>query len=145
MFLPHKHAARAWPATLSLMSQSGAAPATAVSPPPLRLAPEVEEAHAKLVKALHGSILQAHLNAPPKQALCVEALLRLVQNCLAHPEEEKYRRVRATNESFRARVLAVKGGEDFLKAAVRCEKGACTLATPWLTSKHVCRAGGTRP
>jgi PUB domain len=86
---------------------------------PLRLAPHVEEAHSALVSALHGTILQSHVNAPPKQMACVEALGKMVHNVIDNPGEagEKYRRVRCTNEAFKTRVLAVKGGEEFLRAA----------------------------
>jgi len=89
-------------------------PPTAV---PSRLAPHVEEAHSALVSALHGTILQSHVNAPPKQMACVETLSKMVHNVIDNPGEEKYRRVRCTNEAFKTRVLAVKGGEEFLRAA----------------------------
>ena len=52
------------------------APPLAPSPPPL---PEVEEARARLVKALHGTLLQSHINAPRAQATAVDALLAMVQ------------------------------------------------------------------
>ena len=36
---------------------------------------------------------------------------------LREPAAEKFRRVRCGNEAFKARVLAAKGGEEFLRAA----------------------------
>lgn len=83
--------------------------------PPTRLSPEVEEAHAALVKCLHGTILKTEINVPAKQQSAVETLTTLVQNVLREPGNEKFRRVRATNETFKARLLSVKGGEEFLK------------------------------
>jgi len=104
---------------------------------PTRLAPEVEEAQcvraaarrgspdappadrlssALLVKTLHGTILNSVNNVPAKQQSAVETLTTLVQNMLREPQNDKFRRVRATNETFKARLLSVKGGEEFLKA-----------------------------
>jgi hypothetical protein len=77
----------------------------------------VEEAQAALVAALYGSILQSLVNPAPKQAACVEALTRIVKNVVEHPGEEKYRRLKTTNEAFKAKVLAAKGGEEYLLAA----------------------------
>jgi hypothetical protein len=88
---------------------------TPPAPLPTRLSPEVEEAHAKLVKALHGTILQAANNAPPKQQSAVDSLTTLIGNILREPGNEKFRRVRCTNETLKARLLGVKGGEDFLR------------------------------
>jgi hypothetical protein len=127
-----------------------ASPPAAVAASPL-LAPEAEEARPKLVKALHGTLLQTHINAPAKQQAAVDALLKMVQarsqrvmshaplrctadadscawltrvhalsshqNVLREPATEKFRRVRCGNEAFRSRVAAVKGGEEFLRAA----------------------------
>jgi hypothetical protein len=89
-------------ATLSPLALAGAATATP-PPPPLRLPPEVEEARAKLVKALHGTLLQTHINAPGKQAAAVDALLKMVQ--------------------ARSRTLAHACVSDSF-ADVRCEPGA---------------------
>ena len=82
-----------------------------------RLAPEVEDARARLVKALHGTLLQSHVNAPKLQAAAVDALLTMVQNVLRAPEEPKFRAVRAGNAAFKGRIAAARGGEDFLHAA----------------------------
>ena len=80
------------------------------------MAPEVEEAHGALVKALHGTLLQAHVNAPSLQRSAVDTLLTLVQNVLREPGNEKFRRLRATNELFKTRVLAAKGADEFLSS-----------------------------
>jgi hypothetical protein len=58
---------------------AGALAAGAASPPALRLAPEVEEARAKLVKALHGTLLMGHINLPARQQACIALLLKLIQ------------------------------------------------------------------
>jgi hypothetical protein len=39
------------------------------------------------------------------------------QNVLREPGNAKFRRVRCGNDAFKARVAAVRGGEDFLRAA----------------------------
>jgi len=78
---------------------------------------EVADGRAKLVAALHGTLLMTHVNAAGKQAVAVDTLLTLVQNVLKEPEAEKYRRVRCSNESIKAKLLACKGAEDFLRAA----------------------------
>ena len=77
----------------------------------------VEEAQAALVATLYGSILQSLVNPAPKQAACVELLTKVVKNVIDHPGEEKYRRLKTTNEAFKAKVQGCKGGEDFLLAA----------------------------
>lgn len=96
----------------------------------LRLSKELEEAHDALVKALHGTILLAKLNNPCAAKACMETLSTMVSNVLREPDNDKFRRVRCSNEAFRSRVLAVKGGEEFLKAAVRrpSPRARCALS-----------------
>ena len=47
----------------------------------------------------------------------VGTMLELVENCVEHPSEGKYRRVRLANERFRARVWLVPGCRDYLEAS----------------------------
>jgi hypothetical protein len=49
--------------------------APAGSPPALRR----EVARAKLVKALHGTLLMGHVNLPARQQACIALLLKLIQ------------------------------------------------------------------
>eukprot|EP00743_Colponemidia_sp_Colp-15_P001602 GILK01001749.1.p1 GENE.GILK01001749.1~~GILK01001749.1.p1 ORF type:complete len:455 (+),score=102.40 GILK01001749.1:70-1365(+) len=46
-----------------------------------------------------------------------------VKNVVDHPDEEKYRKIRVTNEAFQTRVGKVNGGIDFLKAVGFVEDG----------------------
>ena len=39
------------------------------------------------------------------------------QNVVREPGNAKFRRVRCGNDAFKARIAAVRGGEDFLRAA----------------------------
>ena len=96
---------------------ASALPQAVGQPTSAGLKKHVEEAQSALVTALYGSILQSLVNPAPKQAACVELLSRIVKNVQEHPGEEKYRRVKATNEAFKTRVSSCKGGEEFLLAA----------------------------
>ncbi|KAG8232571.1 hypothetical protein J437_LFUL012947 [Ladona fulva] len=48
---------------------------------------------------------------------CVEILCKYIENIVAHPEEEKYRKIRCSNRVYRDRVLPVQGADLLLQAA----------------------------
>jgi len=48
---------------------------------------------------------------------CVETIGKYLENIAAHPHEEKYRRIRASNKVLQDRVLSQRGAEEFLQAA----------------------------
>eukprot|EP00928_Gymnodinium_smaydae_P040976 TRINITY_DN2774_c2_g1_i1.p1 TRINITY_DN2774_c2_g1~~TRINITY_DN2774_c2_g1_i1.p1 ORF type:complete len:226 (-),score=75.57 TRINITY_DN2774_c2_g1_i1:71-682(-) len=52
-----------------------------------------------------------------RQETCFAKLLAILKNVEAHPDEPRYRRLKATGEAFRAKVLAVDGAETLLQAA----------------------------
>jgi len=48
---------------------------------------------------------------------CVETIGKYLDNISAHPHDEKYRRIRASNKVLQERVLSLRGAEEFLQAA----------------------------
>jgi len=44
-------------------------------------------------------------------------MLKYIENALAHPDDEKYRKIRRTNQVFVDKVAIVPGAEDVLRAA----------------------------
>ena len=66
------------------MAAAASPPAASPQPPP-----EVDDARGRLVKALHGALLQSHVNAPRAQATAVDALLTMVQ---ARPRRTRTKR-----------------------------------------------------
>lgn len=111
---------------MSAERESTLSPARLLPPAPLPASPtlpdpadseECADGRAKLVAALHGTLLMTHVNAAGKQAVAVDTLLKLVQNVLREPWAEKFRRVRCSNEAIKTKLLGVKGCEEFLRAA----------------------------
>lgn len=45
---------------------------------------------------------------------CIETLLKIAQNVLNHPNEQKYSSMKASNKLLQTKVLNAKGGEDYL-------------------------------
>lgn len=89
------------------------------SPPQVAqaLLPFLQEAKEKLVRIMIAQIQNVTANAPPVQEDCIATLRKLCANVLAHPGEEKYRRVRANSGAMQGKVCRCRGGEDFLIAA----------------------------
>ncbi|XP_076447846.1 UBX domain-containing protein 6-like [Babylonia areolata] len=54
---------------------------------------------------------------PDKVKVCVETLIRYLDNAISHPEEEKYHKIRAGNKAFQERVACLMGTEEFMQAA----------------------------
>lgn len=65
-----------------------------------------------------SSALMIHtLNKDKEQVkLCVDTLCKYMDNIIANPAEEKFRKVRLSNKAFRDRVSALKGTEEFMQA-----------------------------
>lgn len=54
---------------------------------------------------------------PDKVKVCVETLIRYLDNAINHPEEDKYHKIRVGNKAFQERVACLKGTEEFMQAA----------------------------
>ncbi|KAL8609906.1 hypothetical protein ACOMHN_016381 [Nucella lapillus] len=54
---------------------------------------------------------------PDKVKVCVETLIRYLDNAVNHPEEEKFHKIRVGNKAFQERVACLKGTEEFIQAA----------------------------
>ena len=54
---------------------------------------------------------------PEKVKVCIETLLKYLDNIINHPGEEKYHKIRIGNKIFQERVSCLKGTEEFLQAA----------------------------
>lgn len=57
-------------------------------------------------------------------AAATETLFAIVKNVLAHPDEEKYRKLSRNSKAFSSKVACAKGGVRFLKACGFVEEGA---------------------
>ncbi|KAK3579399.1 hypothetical protein CHS0354_029707 [Potamilus streckersoni] len=51
-----------------------------------------------------------------KVKACVETISKYLDNIIANPEEEKYRKIRHSNKAFQERVSALEGTEEFIQA-----------------------------
>mmetsp|Transcript_27811 Transcript_27811/g.65545 ORF Transcript_27811/g.65545 Transcript_27811/m.65545 type:complete len:198 (-) Transcript_27811:215-808(-) len=66
-----------------------------------------------------------------KQETCYLTLLKLLDNVLSHPGEDKYRRLKTGNAALKAKVFDVQGARNFLLAAGFVEEeGGELLAAP---------------
>ena len=63
------------------------------------------------------AILNPLVNPPPLQEQCVVTLHTLCKNVTDNPRDDRYRRVKATSRAMTQKVLACRGGEEFLNAA----------------------------
>ena len=63
------------------------------------------------------AILNPLVNPPPLQEQCVVTLHTLCKNVIDNPSDDRYRRVKATSRTMTQKVLACRGGEEFLAAA----------------------------
>ena len=88
-------------------------PSQAPSPTTAERTHEVRE---RLIRAV-TNILNPLVNPPPLQEQCVLTLHTMVKNVADHPTDPKYRRVKASSRSITQKVVACRGGEEFLTAA----------------------------
>ena len=88
-------------------------PSQAPSPSAAERTHEVRE---RLIRAV-TNILNPLVNPPPLQEQCVVTLHTMVKNVADHPTDPKYRRVKASSRSITQKVVACRGGEEFLTAA----------------------------
>ena len=88
-------------------------PSQAPSPSAAERTHEVRE---RLIRAV-TNILNPLVNPPPLQEQCVVTLHTMVKNIADHPTDPKYRRVKASSRSITQKVVACRGGEEFLTAA----------------------------
>jgi hypothetical protein len=98
------------------------------------------EAKERLIRAV-TAILNPLVNPPPLQEQCVVTLHTLCKNVIDNPTDDRYRRVKANSRTMTQKVLACRGGEEFLNAAgwrkvaldyegyYRCEDTARCAAT----------------
>lgn len=57
------------------------------------------------------------LNKDKEQVkVCVDTLCKYIDNIIANPAEEKFRKIRIGNKAFKERVSALKGTEEFMQA-----------------------------
>ncbi|XP_071445368.1 UBX domain-containing protein 6 [Hetaerina americana] len=50
-------------------------------------------------------------------ATCIDTMCKYLENIIAHPDEEKYRKIRCSNRVYRERVAPVQGSDILLRAA----------------------------
>jgi len=68
--------------------------------------------------AMTAALMIYTLNRSPDAVKqCVDTIGKYFDNILAHPHEEKYRRIRSSNKVLQERVLSLRGAEEFLQAA----------------------------
>ncbi|CAB3405783.1 unnamed protein product [Caenorhabditis bovis] len=70
-----------------------------------------------------AAILMIHsLNKKSVKDIAIETISKYLQNILEHPDEEKYRSIRAGNKAFQERVASAVGGIELLKSVGFTEK-----------------------
>lgn len=67
--------------------------------------------------AMTAALMIYTLNNNQLVKACIETIEKYLDNIAAHPDEEKYRRIRVGNKMLQERVLALRGSEEFLQAA----------------------------
>eukprot|EP00742_Colponemidia_sp_Colp-10_P001520 GILJ01001631.1.p1 GENE.GILJ01001631.1~~GILJ01001631.1.p1 ORF type:complete len:446 (+),score=90.43 GILJ01001631.1:48-1340(+) len=104
---------KAVPSSSSAEAAPAAAPAVAKKSPA-----ELMSLALRMIRTLYRPDVR------PGVAKTALTTMRLyVKNVVDHPDEEKYRKIRVTNEAFQTRVGKVNGGIDFLKAVGFVEDG----------------------
>jgi hypothetical protein len=84
-------------------------PTNQSSPSPLH-SPQQKKRQA-LLKIYDTLISKEHFNI---QIPCLETILTILNNLLAHPEEDKYRRLRFSSHTLQKKVVHTRGGLNFL-------------------------------
>ncbi|XP_052782196.1 UBX domain-containing protein 6-like [Mya arenaria] len=74
-----------------------------------QLAEEPEMASALMIHTLNKD--------KEKVKICVDTLCKYLDNIIANPEEEKFRKIRTSNKAFMERISPLRGTEEFLQAA----------------------------
>ena len=52
-----------------------------------------------------------------KVRMCIDILMKYLDNIMKHPGEEKYCRIRVENKAFQEKVAPINGSVEFLQAA----------------------------
>ncbi|XP_035681979.1 UBX domain-containing protein 6-like [Branchiostoma floridae] len=63
------------------------------------------------------TMIQSLNKGRDKVQVCVDTLRKYLENILANPQEEKFRKIRLSNKAFQDRVASMEGHEEFLQAA----------------------------
>ena len=93
-------------------------------PPPPPLAPTRRPEEIKLRKSnLNGTtnweqcLALLELNLLHEYAVCVETVTKMLTNITENPSEPKFRKIRASNPSFAAKVYSMKGAPELFTLA----------------------------
>lgn len=54
---------------------------------------------------------------PDRVKVCMETIIKYLDNIISHPDETKYHKIRVGNKAFQERVASLQGTEEFLQAA----------------------------
>lgn len=49
--------------------------------------------------------------------VCIETLCKYIENIVANPTEEKFRKIRQSNKAYQERIFPIEGTKEFLEAA----------------------------
>ncbi|XP_066287477.1 UBX domain-containing protein 6-like [Branchiostoma lanceolatum] len=66
---------------------------------------------------MSATMIQSLNKGRDKVQVCVDTLRKYLENILANPTEEKFRKIRLSNKAFQDRVATMEGHEEFLQAA----------------------------
>jgi len=75
------------------------------------------EARKKFVSVMEEKLLDYKHNHPQNIENCTTTLIKIFSNILDHPEDAKFRKIKASSNVLRSNVLNIKGGEDLLLLA----------------------------
>ncbi|KAF5832834.1 hypothetical protein DUNSADRAFT_11173 [Dunaliella salina] len=79
--------------------------------------PAVLEAKKEFFKYMDDNLLDYKHNHPINVSNCVSTLLKIFNNVLEHPEDQKFRQVKAGGNAFKNNISSIKGGEKLMTLA----------------------------
>ncbi|GFH14030.1 PUB domain-containing protein [Haematococcus lacustris] len=79
--------------------------------------PVVVEGKKRFSLALESELLDYKHNHPVHIENCAALLIKIFGNVLDHPDEAKYRQIKASGNTFKTQVANVKGGEHLMTLA----------------------------
>lgn len=101
----------------SIMQTSASPSVPSQSPGPTIANKVVLEARKKFASALDDEVLDYRHNHPVHVENCVNTLIKIFDNVVQSHDQEKFRQVKATSNTFKNNVANVKGGEHLMQLA----------------------------
>lgn len=78
---------------------------------------DVDAGHRKVVRIIFGTIMDYKHHSPTDVADCLNKLLQLFKNVIDHPDDPRFRKIRASNKAFEHHVANMNGA---IEVMVEC-------------------------